>query len=215
MKTFKLAVMAAMAFGCIAQVNAQTTNLVQNLSIQLYGYAQGGTSKFQGTVETNINFVRVDTRQIIQALATATLNSFSSTSKLVVVTPLGGGSSSVQVRDGNRQPVDVTELFVLETSSGSVDGSIVNTRTGRGSSLSYEIARFALQDAVGASLNLHFDVSGIATTSSNIAPSTPQIPTIDANVSGSGDRNGNLLILQGSVEIFGRTLEVDSFTGVS
>lgn len=215
MKALKLAVVAAMALGCAAQVHAQTTNLVQNLSIQLYGYSQGGTSKFQNTVVTNVNVVRVDTRQIIQALATATFNSFSSTSKLVVVTPLGGGFSSVQVRDGNKTPVDVSEMFVLEASSGSVEGAIVNTKTGRGSSVSYGIARFALQDAVGASLNIHFDVNGIATTSSNISPSDPQIPIIDANVSGSGDRNGNLLILQGSVEIFGRTLEVDSFTGTT
>jgi hypothetical protein len=214
MKTLRLTLLA-LALAWVGQVQAQDTNLVQNLSIQFYGYAQGGTSKFQSTVTTNVNFVQVNTRQVIQALATATLNSFSSTSKLVVVTPLGGGASSVQVRDGSQTPVDVSQFFVLETTSGSVNSSVVNTKTGRGTGISYEIAHFALQDAVGGSLNIHFDVSGIATTTSNISPSNPQIPQIDATVQGSGDRNGNLLILQGSIGISGRTLEVDSFTGVS
>jgi hypothetical protein len=215
MKTLKLAILGVLALAFAVQVHAQNTNLVQNISIQLYGFAQGGTSKFPGTVTTNINTVRVDTRQIIQALATATMNSFSSTSTLVVVTPLGGGAPSIQVRDGSNPPVDVSQFFDFEALSGSVNGAAVNTKTGRGSSVSYEIARFALQDAMAGTLNLHFDVNGVTTTSSNISPSSPQFPMIDANVSGSGDRNGNLLILQGSIEIFGRTLEVDSFTGVS
>ena len=215
MKTFKLAVLGAMALAFATQVHAQQTNLVQNLNIQLFGFSQGGTSTFPNTVVTNVNSVRVDTRQVIQALAAATANSFSSTSKLVVVTPLGGGNPSVQVRDGSNPPVDVTEFFDLEALSGSVNGSVVNTKSGHSVSVSYEIARFALQDAVGASLNLHFDVNGVTTTTSNVPPSAPQIPIVNANVSGSGDRNGNLLILQGSIEILGRTLEVDSFTGVS
>ncbi|HWD93106.1 MAG TPA: hypothetical protein VG938_12245 [Verrucomicrobiae bacterium] len=213
MKTLKLAVIAIVALAFTAGAQAQDTNVVQTLSIQLFGYSQGGVSKFQSTVTTNINVVRVDTRQIIQALATATLNSFSSTSKLVVVTPLGGGDPSVQVRDGDNTPVDVSDLVTVQSLSDSVEGSVVNTKTGRGSALSYQIVRVALQDNVGATLNLHFDVNGIATSASSIAPSSLQIPTIDANVSGSGDRNGNVLILQGSIEIFGRTLEVDSFTG--
>lgn len=214
MKTLKLALLA-LALAWAGQVHAQNTNLVQNLSIQLFGYAQGGVSKFPGTVVTNLNAVRVDTRQVIQALATATANSFSSTSKLVVVTPLGGGAPSVQVRDGSQNPVDVSQFFVLETTSGSVNGSVVSTKSGRGTGVSYEVIHVALQDAWGTSLNLHFDVSGIATSTSNISPTDPQLPQIDANVSGAGDRNGNLLILQGSIDIFGRTLEVDSFTGVS
>jgi hypothetical protein len=215
MKTFKLAVLGAVALAFAAQVQAQQTNLVQNLSIQLSGFSQGGAATFSHTVETNVNPVRVDTRQIIQALATATMNSFSSTSKLVVVTPLGGGNPSIQVRDGSNPPVDVSEFFDLEALSGSVNGSVQDTRSGRGSSISYEIARFALQDAVGASLSIHFDVNGVTTTSSDIPSSGVPIPMVNANVSGSGDRNGNLLILQGSIVIFGRTLEVDSFTGVS
>jgi hypothetical protein len=208
MKTLRMAVLAALAFLCAGQVHAQQTNLVQNLNIQLFGYSQGGSSSFKNTTITNVNFVQVNTRQIIQALANATMNSFSSTSKLVVVTPLGGGEISVQVRDGSQAPVDVSSFFVIETLSGSVTASASNTKNGQGTSVSYEIARFALQDDVGGTLNLHFDVNGVTTLNST----TQQVGSnVDANVSGSGDRNGNLMILQGSVDIFGHTLEAAGF----
>jgi hypothetical protein len=216
MNTFKRAVLAVIALVCASQVHAQTTNLVQELGIQLFGFSQGGVTHFGSTVETNVNIVRVDTRQIIQALGVATLNSFSSTSKLVVVSPLDGGTPSVQVRDGNKTPVDVTDFVVLQAVTGSINNSVFNTKTGRGSIVSYEIARFALQDADGVTLNLHFDVSGIATSNSTTPMFGPQNSTVDANVSGGGDSKGNLIIFQGSVSIFGRTLEVDGgFTGVS
>lgn len=217
MKTIKLAVLAALSFVCTAQVQAQTTNLVQNLSIQLFGFSQGGVSHFGSTVTTNVNIIRVDTRQIIQVLGAATGNSFSFFSKLVTLTPINGGSPSVQVRDGSNAPVDVTDFFVLQALTDSVDGSVLNTKTHRGTSISYEVDRFALRDAHGATLSLHFDVNGVSTSNSSTPQFGPQGSTLDSNVSGSGDRNGNLLILQGSVDIFGRSLEVDDggFTGVS
>ena len=218
MKTLKLAVLAVVSLAVAWQVQAQQTNLVQNFSIQLFGFSQGGSNGFGNVVSTNVNFVQVNTRQVIQALAAANSDTFSSTAKLVVVTPLNGGSLRVQVRDGNNQPVDVTDFFDIEALSDSVVGSISNTKTGRGSSVTYEIGRFALQDAHGETLSLHFNVDGLVTGNSSspiFGPGGPQNPTIDANVAGSGDRNGNLLILQGSIEIFGRTLEVESGGGVS
>jgi hypothetical protein len=186
------------------------------LSVQLIGLSQGGRSSFGNTVTTNVNFVQVNTRQIIQALAAATANSFSSTSKLVVVTPLNGGNTSIQVRDGNKTPVDVSDFIVLESDRGSVTSSILNTRTGRGSSVTYQIMHLVLQDADGDTLNLHIDVNGVATSNSTTFSNGP---TVDANVAGSGDRNGNGIIFQGSVSIFGQTLEVvddgGGFGGVS
>ena len=216
MKTFKLAVLTVAALIEIAQVHAQQTNIVQNLGIQLYGVSQGGSFSSGTTVGTNVNFVRIDTRQVIQTLANASFNTFSSTSRLVIVTPLAGGGPRIQVRDGGKTPVDVTDFFNFQALTDPVNGSVSSTKTGRGTSVSYEIARFALQDADGQTLSLHFDVNGFTTMDSSTGGFFgPQGPNTDANVSGAGDRNGGLIILQGSINIYGRTLEVVSVITVS
>ena len=216
MKTLKV-VLSVLSLAWATQVHAQQTNLVQNLSVDLFGFAQGGSSSFGNTVTTNINVVHVGTREIIQALAAATANSFSSTSKLVLVTPLGGGSLAVQVRDGANTPVDVSDFFVVQVLTGSVNASVLNTKNGHGTSVSYDVEAFTLQDADGATLNVHFGLMGIATSNSSTPHFGPQSPGTSANVSGGGDRNGKLLILQGSINTFGNTLEVTDgvFTGSS
>ena len=215
MKIFKLAIAAALAFVCTGQLRAQQTNQVQNLSIQLFGFSQGGSNQFATMVETNVNFERIDTRRVIQALGAATSNSFSIVSKLVMVTPSSGGDVSVQVRDGSNAPVDVSGFFTFEAVSDSVNGSVFNTKTGHGASVSYEIARFALRDDGDVPLNLHFDVRGFTTCNSTTPSTTARNSTLNANVSGVGERNGQLVILQGSITIFGRTLEVTSTGGVN
>jgi hypothetical protein len=135
------------------------------------------------------------------------------------VSPVDGSAApSVQVRDGNKAPVDVTDFFVIQSMSDSVNGGVFTTRPPRGTSVSYKIVRFILQDNDGTSIGLHFDVDGITTINSSTPPNGgPLTPTIDANVQGSGDSHGTLLILQGSIDIVGHTLEVDDggFTGVS
>ena len=211
MKSLKYAVLAAVAMAAVAQVQAGTqTNVVQNLNIQLFGVSQGSPFSFGGTSGTNVNAVRVDNRQVIQALGVATGNTFSFASRLVVVTPINGGNSQIQVRDGSNTVVNVTDYITAQEISGSVDGSVTVSRPRNSStSVSYVIARFALQEVNGQSvLPLHFDVNGFTTINSSTGGFGPQGPTTDANVAGSGDRNGNLMILQGSIEIFGRTLEV-------
>jgi hypothetical protein len=128
---------------------------------------------------------------------------------LVVVTPTDGSEAHIQVRDGSNT-VDVTDFLIAQELSPSVDGSVSTTRPPRTTSVSYLISRFVLQDADGATLPFHFDVNGFTTINSSTGGGFfgSQGPTTDANVSGTGDRNGNMVILQGSVEIFGHTLEV-------
>ena len=211
MKTLKMAVMAVAGLAIAVQAQAGTqTNLVQSLNIQLVGVSQGSSFSFGGTSGTNVNNVLIGTRQIIQALGNATANTFSSTSKLVVVTPTDGSEAHIQVRDGSNT-VDVTDFLIAQELSPSVDGSVSTTKPPRTTSVSYLISRFVLQDADGATLPFHFDVNGFTTINSSTGGffgSQGQGSTTDANVSGTGDRNGNMVILQGSVEIFGHTLEV-------
>jgi hypothetical protein len=215
MKIFKLAIAAALAFAGAGQLRAQQTNQVQNLNIQLFGFSQGGSNQFGTMIETNATFVRVGNQQVIQALGAATSNSFSIASKLVVVSPLDGGNLSVQVRDGSNAPVDVSGFFSFQAVSDSVNGSVFNTKTGHGASVGYEIARFALGDDGDVPLNLHLDVRGFTTASSTWPPSNTRNFGVSANVSGVGEFNGQLEILQGSIAIFGRTVEVTSAGGVN
>ena len=203
MKSTKIAGITAALLLAAAQGYGDTTNVVQNLGVQLFGVTQGGTSTNRNLVVTTAGNVRVDTRRIIAALGAATANSFSVTSRLVLVTPLGGGNPSVQVRDGTTT-VDVTGFFTYETLSGTVESSIVGLMSGRSLVTDYNIERLALQDGPG-SITLHFDVNGLATRVTN---GNRPAGDVSIDVSGSGANNGKLILLQGSIFIRGQTLEV-------
>ena len=94
-----ICVSALMSLG-IPQAHADTTNVVQNLSVQLRGVRPGGPVTNHNIVVTGIDRVKISTRQIIEALGVATTNAFATRARLVIVTPVGGGHSAVQVRDG-------------------------------------------------------------------------------------------------------------------
>lgn len=206
MKAFGLSTLAILlSLGVATPGHADQTNMVQTVSIQLFGVSQGGTFTNRGFVVTSADVTRVDTRRVIAALGVATMNSFSSTSRLVVVSPLGGGGASIQVRDG-ANAVDVSGFFVYEQLSDTVTSSLFNLRSGRSFSTDYSIQRLALQDNEGApALGLHFDVRGFATENSTNSGEAREV-RIDA--AGTGDRNDSLLILQGTISVRGRTLEV-------
>jgi hypothetical protein len=208
MKVLKLAAVCTLLGLGVAQAQPFQTNVVQNLSIQLFGVTQGGTTTNGGFVVKSADTVRVDTRKIIQVLAAATGNTFSSTSKLAVVTPVGGGVSSIQVRDGSTR-VDVTGFFTHQQLSDSVTSLFLNTKTGRSFESDYSIQQFALQDYGGfPALTVHFNVNGFAVDTTGSRWNGGQGNQININVSGTGDRNGHLLILQGFINVSGNTLEV-------
>jgi hypothetical protein len=205
MNIVKLAAMAALVSLGVSQARSDQTNVVQNIGIQLLGVQKGGpvTGRFQ--VATGFAPANIDTRQVVQALGAGTANTFSGRAKLVLVTPLGGGFSSIQVRDGTNT-VDVSSFFAHDQLSDFVSGSVSNTFTRKIVDLDYSIQRFALANSGSASLGLHFDVNGFALeTMSNEFSGASHL---EIRVSGSGDLNGNLVILQGSIEVEGGKLEV-------
>jgi len=209
MKAVKTAALAAALLLAAARSQADQTNLVQNLGIQLMGVMQGRTFTNGNFVVTSARYVPVDSRRIIAALGNATANTFSPTSRLAVVTPLAGGFASIQVRDG-ATAVDVTGFFVHENLSDIVHSAYSTGRGHRSVSTDYNLQRLALQDSGGSSLSLHFDVRGFATdTSFGDAPGG----VLDIRASGTGDREGSLLILQGDIVVRGQTLEVVSDSG--
>gem|GEM_PF-7089180 len=186
-----------------ASVRADQTNLVQNVGLQLYGIQQGTNTTRNNTVMNNVVIVPLETRRVIQALAVASGNTFSSTSKLVMVTALGNGAQSFQVRDG-ATTVDVSSYLSLQQTSGSVQASFTK-RNGGTLQTTYSINRLVLRDGGGlVALPFHFDVSGFASeTSQNGMPGDEFV-----GADGVGDAGGNLMILQGSIRLFGHTLEV-------
>lgn len=201
MKALKLAMAAFLVLGAARASAADQTNLVQTLFIRLTGLQQGRTLESTRFVAETVDSVRVDTRRVIEALAVATANTFSSTSRLVVVTPVNGGVSQIQVRDGANK-VDVSTFFSHDDWSDAVRSSLLNKATGRFSSASYSIQHFALRDSDRA-INLHFEVSGFTEEDSNGGQSS-----LEADVAGAGDRNGKLLILRGFIGVFGDDIEV-------
>lgn len=218
MKLLKAMIALALTAGTFQVYAQQHTNLVQNLSIQLYGIKQGRTTTNNYMVTTGLETTRLDTRQIIQALAVATANSFSSTGKLVLITPLTGAPRSIQVRDGSSPPVDVTAFFELQPMSDALQSAQRNLRTGRSVETDYYVLRLALRDVEGFNpLTVHFNVQGLAVGSSTSGIPNRSGADAAADVCGSGDRNGNLLILQGSVGVVGHATEVvdDEWSGTS
>jgi hypothetical protein len=209
MKQLKLTTLTMMVGLAVLQSYADTTNVVQNLSIRLFGVTQGGSFSNSSVAVTRADFVLVDTKRVIGVLGAATGNSFSPASTLVVVTPLGGGSSSIQVRDG-ANAVDVTSFFAHQVLSGTVESSLTSLRFHRSLTTDYSIQQFALQDGNGSALTLHFNVSGFTTESS---PNGGQSSSLVISAAGSGDQNGKLMILEGSVSVRGGTLEVVSGGG--
>src|SRR6266536_5515473 len=109
----KLTAIAALFALAAFDSNADTTNLVQDINIQLTGYRQGATQTNGVAVLTGVDKTHVGTDSVIAALGAATGNSFSGYARLVSVTPLPDGFSKVQIRDGGSS-VDVTSFFSHE-----------------------------------------------------------------------------------------------------
>ena len=209
MQRFKLAMLAAvLAFTTVRSVGQQQTNLVQDLDIQLSGLRQAGSVTNHGVVTTDVAAAQLGRADVVRALAAATGNTFSRTARLILITPLPSGSASVAVQDGDNR-VDVTSFFLFEQDSDFLTSSTLSLRTGLGASSDYSLQRFALVDAFGyPALTVHFDVRGIQT--SNVTTTANRAPRYDseADVTGSGDKAGSLLLLQGTIRFQGSSFEV-------
>jgi hypothetical protein len=206
----KLTAIAALFTAAALRTNADTTNLVQDVTIQFTGYRQGSTQTNGNNVSTGVDNTRIGNTRVIAAFGDATGNSFSTDARLVAVTSLSDGSSSVQVRDGDNA-VDVTAFFGHEQFGDTLHSGLTNLKNGRSSESDYSVQRFVVHDVGGyLPLTLHFDVQGITEvddSSSNGGVSTPGF-NLSGNLVGTGDRDGVFMILQGSLSIHGHDTEV-------
>ena len=197
--TFASLLLAVAAF----QSRADHTNVVQDLSINLSGLGQGPSVTTGNVTITRTTDQHIETADVIAALGNAMGKTYSDAAKLVVITPLGGGNSSIAVRDGTASD-DVTVFFVHEQTSQSVGSSELNSKSGRSSSTDYSIQHFALIDVQGVTpLSLHFDVRGIAVDTSLTTAKQATRSQLDAYVSGAGDVSGAGVILEGRIRVRG------------
>ena len=204
----KLTVMAALASLAVVQAWADQTNLVRNLDIQLVGIQQEGAATTKNVTTTSVDRVRVETADVISAIGAATGNTFSPHAQLVVITPLPSGSVTVAIRDRGNS-INVSGFFFQSYLSDSVGKSTVNSKNGKSSGSNYSMQEFGLQDVGGYQpLALHYTLSGVAVENFSI----PAIPgprsELSADVSGTGDNAGDLLILQGTVRVHGQSIEI-------
>lgn len=208
MKTPKFAAVAFAVVTALSQAQADQTNLVQTLHVGLSAMKQGRTTTNRNTVVTSIDADRLDTRQIIGAIGSVTGNTFSRASKLVLVTPVDGGVSQVEIRDGDVK-LDVSGFFVFEQIGGSVSRGVQFLKTGDTVQTTYSIQRLALQDLGGyPSLPVHFDVRGLAVDLQNSRDESGQFFDLNAEVTGSGDSNGSETVIRGVISISGGTVEI-------
>jgi hypothetical protein len=206
--TIKYTVMAACISLASVQAWGDQTNLVRNLDISLVGIEQGGTSTAGNVTTIGVDNVNVETADIVGAIGVATGNNFSSNAQLVAIMPLSGGSATVAIRDGGNS-VDVTAFFAESYLSDVVEKSTFHSKTGKANGSNYSLQQFSLQDSSAYQpLALHYVVSGVTVEDFSI----PAIPgprsELSAEVSGTGDIGGNLLLLKGKISISGQTVEV-------
>jgi hypothetical protein len=205
--TIKLAALA-MLIGGARCVQADQTNVVQELSIRLTGIRQGVAVTNRNVVSTEFVSLRIGTDEVIASLGASTGATFSRASKLLVITPLGGNPARIVVRDGSTV-VDVTPFFIHEQVSQSVSTGRLNTKTGRSDSTQYSIQRFGLVDsAERPALSLHFDVRGVSLDSLLQVPGQIDRTDLDAYVSGAGDTDGNAVILEGRIHVRDQRIEI-------
>ncbi len=206
MKLVKQAVLSAIVSLGVFEAQADQTNVVQNLGVHLRGVQSGGLVTDRPTLTRGLSPAKIENRDVIAALGLVTSNAFSRSSRLVIVTPLGGGESAIQIRDGTNR-VDVTDFFRHEQVSDSVSGSVSNAVTHQTVGLDYSIQRITLHDAEERpALGLHFDVRGFA--AERDFERLDGISRLDIDAAGTGDVDGNFMILHGGIKVEGARLEV-------
>src|ERR1700733_565625 len=167
-------VSAAVLFAGLAGASAVTTNVVQNINLQLTFYEQGPTNQTGNRVVTKVNQVRVTTKDLIAALGTATSNNFSSSAQLVYLRDATSNIlTGVVVRDGTNI-VDVSDYFAETNGALLIHGSTENLMTGISTGVSYGTMHLVVtNNAPGIlhlpivtpadNLNLTFNVRGFVT----------------------------------------------------
>src|ERR1051325_2553191 len=184
-RTAQIAVIGALLALGIAQSNAQTPEVVSTLNIALSGFAGDSSSATP---------VRISNKDIINALNnSSSAFGFSSRAKLMIVVPAEGGSPTFIVRDGGTD-TDVSDFF------GTGSSDVVSNGKQQ-----YEVFELSFDNGAGTD----FAVSGFATdhigkvNGKDTGVLEDQVTGFNSSVSGTGEVDGSLAILKGSINAGG------------
>lgn len=192
----------------LAQTNVITqTNVTLDLDFYLSTVAQGTVTTNHDTIVNGVEFGTINEASIISELGASTSNNFSRRAELWLVIPTKAPDDwSVEVRDGTNSPVDVTGFFTYAPGTNTVGRTTVSTSTSAVGDTQYSIDRFGLHDQTNfPALSTHFHLSGFTiTTTRGVLPTatsdlTGEIESINACVDGTGEQDGNLIIIEGIV----------------
>ena len=191
-----------------ASAQVPQTDELLALNIQLNTIAQGPTTSARGVVRSTVQTSRLTSGDIVQAIAASMGTTFSGQAGLYLLTPTNNLDNwTVQVRDGNRA-VDVSGYFRHQDGASSVASAFVNTKNGNAGDVEYSIDSFTLRDSPAfGGLSVHFDLSGLTVeTIRGIVQHgqvAGQMDRIVAKVSGTGDYQGSLLLIEGTISAEG------------
>lgn len=214
-KLSTLTVIAALAVAGTAQLKAAQTNLVQTIGITVTAYTEGDTVTNGTVVSTPVIKTKKATKDIILLLGDAMSVTFSAKAKLLLVTPLPDGDSTVVVQDGTNR-TDVSGFFNTDEVGSGVTSSQVNTLTGIQKATEYRIFEFALRNNGGQTVSAHFAVAGLATIKSSSLGKAGAVigksHAVSAALAGTGDFKDGLvtkeMVVQVSLVTAGNTLEI-------
>lgn len=189
---------------------AQTqTDEILVLNIDLTAVSQGPASTSDGIL-SDVQVTRITSRSVIQAIGASLEQTFSPRALLEVIAPTNVLDDwAVQVQDGTNAAVNVSGFFVHVPGFPSVGGAWLNNRTHESGTVDYSNDTFMLQDQGGLpTLTQHFNVSGFTVLNSTAVLNRKgvvvgQNDTISAQVSGTGDNQGNQTVITGSITAVG------------
>jgi len=208
------------------QASAKETNLVQHLTFSLTAWYQGPTLTNGTTIISNANSRTIGTKQVLNWLGSATTNSFTNAS-LLIIKQLDVTNPAVRfvVREkigGVTTNFDVSPFFTRTFGSPQVANTTLNTSNGALNGSFYGNVGFALEDATNyPTLKGHFDMGGFRiTTITTLENKKHEIIGVTEqgsipNAFGKGDiilsgTNVTPFTAEGSITINGQVTEVDN-----
>jgi len=210
-------IMAGAAQTCLAQTQ---TDEVLVLNFDLTALSQAAVTTSSDGLMSEVQVTKITSKSIIQVLGTALGINFSHKSKLLALAPTNFLDDwTIQVQDGTNVAVNVSGFFGHQPGFPSVGGAWINTKTGVSGVTDYSVDSFSLQDQGGyPTLTTHFSVSGFTILDSRTVLNRKgavvgQDDNISAQVSGTGDNQGNPTVITGSVSAEGVGTETVTTSG--
>ena len=224
MKTLtKLFVFVCLTTAGVRGIQAAETNLVQDLHFHLTAWYQGPTVTNDNTVTYHTTNSTVTTRDVVNWLGTATGNDLSN-GVLLVVTQLGVSNAESRVIVRVKTPtstnnVNVSSFFERIANAVTVDHIKYNTTNGAVNGMYVGYWGFVLQNSTNADyqpLPAHFSASGfgvdevesVVDSAGNVI-GVADVGTV-ANAAGTGDWDETPAVFEGSIEVLGQVVEIDS-----